>query len=403
MSATTHTETLVDQLHERAGARTGLSDFGSADYLDALDVLLGGYVEQAGLTDQGWAKVSDSLEQSLVSRLRTEAAWVAHPSYAETPVQRPIFVTGLPRSGTTALHRLLCADPRHQGLELWLAAAPQPRPLRDHWSQNPDFARMQEQIDRRNAAVPGLKGMHFMAPDVVEECWWLERQSLRSLAFPSVAHLPAYTAWLAGQDLTGTYTRHRHVLQLIGMTSPEKRWVLKNPGHLFSLDALMAVYPDALVVQTHRDPRSVIASVSSLTSKAAGGNSTVFAGEVVGRSSLELWASAAERFLAARSSYDPAQFVDVRYDDFVADPVGTVERVYDAFRLPLDDEAWDALTAADDVSHRGDRRPDHRYSLEEFGLTSDQVTDRFAAYLAAHPGIDCHPSKDHSKHTMEER
>jgi hypothetical protein len=388
MSATTHTETLVDQLHERARARTGLSDFGTDGHLDALDVLLEGYTEQAGLTDQGWAKVTESLEQSLVSRLRTEAAWAAHPSYAETSVQRPIFVTGLPRSGTTALHRLLCADPRHQGLELWLAAAPQPRPLRDHWSQNPDFARMQEQIDRRNAAVPGLKGMHFMAPDVVEECWWLERQSLRSLAFPSVAHLPAYTEWLAGQDLTGTYTRHRHVLQLIGMTSPEKRWVLKNPGHLFSLDALMAVYPDALVVQTHRDPRSVVASVSSLTSKAASGNSTVFTGAVVGRSSLELWASATERFLAARSSYDPAQFVDVHYDEFVKDPLGTVGQVYDALRLPFDGGARAAVTQADDVSHRGDRRPDHRYSLEEFGLTADQVTERFAAYLAAYPGID---------------
>jgi len=388
MSATTPTETLVDQLHDRARARTGLSDFGSDDHLDALDVLLEDYAERAGLTDQGWAKVTESLEQSLVSRLRTEAAWAAHPSYAETSVQRPIFVTGLPRSGTTALHRLLCADPRHQGLELWLAAAPQPRPLRDHWTQHPDFARMQEQIDRRNAAVPGLKGMHFMAPDVVEECWWLERQSLRSLAFPSVAHLPAYTEWLAGQDLTGTYSRHRQVLQLIGMTSPERRWVLKNPGHLFSLDALMAVYPDALVVQTHRDPRSVIASVSSLTSKAAGGNSTVFAGELVGRSSLELWASATERFLAARSSYGPAQFVDVHYDEFVKDPLGTVGQVYDALRLPFDGDTRAAVTRADDVSRRGDRKPDHRYSLEEFGLTADEVAERFAAYLAAHPPTD---------------
>jgi hypothetical protein len=387
MSATTHTETLVDQLHERARARTGLSDFGDNDHLDALQVLLAGYVEQAGLTERGWAKVTDTLEQSLVSRLRTEAAWAAHPSYAETSVQRPIFVTGLPRSGTTALHRLLCADPRHQGLELWLAAAPQPRPLRDHWAQNPDFARMQEQIDRRNAAVPGLKGMHFMAPDMVEECWWLERQSLRSLAFPSVAHLPAYTEWLAGQDLTRTYARHRHVLHLIGKTSPEKRWVLKKPGHLFSLDALMAVYPDALVVQTHRDPRSVIPSVSSLTSKAASGNSTVFAGEVVGRSSLELWASATERFLAARASYDPTQFVDVHYDEFVQDPLGTVGQVYDALRLPFDGDARAAVTGADDVSRRGDRKPDHRYSLEEFGLTADQVSERFTAYLAAHPGI----------------
>lgn len=384
MTVGTHPATLVHDLHDRARAATGLSDVGGDDHLDALLVLLEGYAEQAALTEQGWAKVTSRLEQGIAARLRTEAAWQAHPAYAETPVQRPIFVTGLPRSGTTALHRLLCADPRHQGLELWLASAPQPRPLRDHWSANPDFRRTKAEIDRRVAAVPGLQGMHFLAPDVVEECWWLELQTMRSLAFPSVAHLPSYTSWLGGQDLTATYARHRRVLQLIGMTSPEKRWVLKNPGHLFSLDALMAAYPDALVVQTHRDPRSVVASVSSLTSRAAHGNSSTFCGEVVGRSSLEMWATSTERFLAARAAHDPAQFVDVHYEDFVADPVGTVAGVYDALDLPFDESVRAAVVAADDVSRRGERKPDHRYSLEEFGLTAGEVTERFSAYLAAH-------------------
>jgi len=387
VSTPTHAATLVDDLHERASASTGLTDFGSDDYLDALLILLEGYADQAALTDRGWAKVTGTLEQSLVSRLRTEAAWRTHPSYAATEVRRPIFVTGLPRSGTTALHRLLCADPGHQGLQLWLAAAPQPRPEPAAWTTNPDFLQMQADIDRRNAAVPGLKGMHFMSAGIVEECWWLERQSMRSLAFPSVAHLPAYTAWLAGQDLTGTYRRHRRILQLIGMADPQQRWVLKNPGHLFSLDALMAVYPDALVVQTHRDPRSVVASVSSLTSRAANGNSSVFSGEVVGRSSLELWGAAADRFLAARASYDAAQFVDVHYDEFVADPVGTVAGVYDAFGLAFGEETRAAVAAADDVSRRGDRKSDHRYSLAEFGLTATDVTERFDAYLAAHPEL----------------
>ncbi|WP_408899447.1 sulfotransferase family protein [Nocardioides sp. R1-1] len=378
---------LADELHERATDRTGLTDFGDQEYVEGLHVLLDGYAREAGLTAKGRAKVEGSLANALAARLRTEAAWREHPAHADTSVTRPIFVTGLPRSGTTALHRLLCADPRHQGLQLWLAAAPQPRPRREDWVSHPDFQAMQAQIDRRNAAVPGLKGMHFMAPDVVEECWWLEHQSMRSLAFPSVAHLPSYRAWLGRQDLRATYARHRRVLQLVGMTSPEQRWVLKNPGHLFSLDALMAAYPDALVVQTHRDPRSVVASVSSLTSRTSAGTSTVFEGSVVGRDSLELWATAADRFLAARATYDPAQFADVRYDEFVADPVGTVERVYDAFRLPFDDDARTAVTAADDVSRRGERRPDHAYSLEQFGLSAGEVTERFDRYLSAFPEL----------------
>mgnify|MGYP003333621001 CR=1 FL=1 len=378
---------LADELHERATTRTGLTDFGDHDHVEGLHALLDGYANEAGLTEKGRTKVEGALANALAGRLRTESAWRQHPAHAETPVTRPIFVTGLPRSGTTALHRLLCADPRHQGLQLWLAAAPQPRPLRDHWASNPDFQAMQAQIDRRNAAVPGLKGMHFMAPDVVEECWWLEHQSMRSLAFPSVAHLPSYTRWLGQQDLSGSYRRHRRILQLIGMTSPEKRWVLKNPGHLFSLDALMAAYPDALVVQTHRDPRTVVASVSSLTSKTSAGTSSVFQGATVGRDSLDLWATATDRFLAARATYDAAQFADVRYEEFIADPVGTVERLYDAFRLPFDDEAHAAVSAADDVSRRGDRRPDHAYSLEEFGLSAGEVTERFDRYLAAFPEL----------------
>lgn len=378
---------LAAELHERATARTGLTDFGDQEYVAGLHALLDGYQHEAGLTERGRAKVEGSLVNALAGRLRTESAWREHPAHAATAVSRPIFVTGLPRSGTTALHRLLCADPRHQGLQLWLAAAPQPRPPRDHWATHPDFQAMQAQIDRRNAAVPGLKGMHFMAPEVVEECWWLEHQSMRSLAFPSVAHLPSYRAWLADQDLAGTYRRHRRTLQLIGMTGPERRWVLKNPGHLFSLDALMAAYPDALVVQTHRDPRSVVASVSSLTSRTSAGTSTVFEGAVVGRDSLDLWATAVDRFLDARAAYDPAQFADVRYDEFVADPVGTVERLYAGFRLPFDDQARAAVTAADDVSRRAERRPDHAYSLEQFGLSAGEVTERFDRYLAAFPEL----------------
>lgn len=375
----------ISQLHERAVERTGLTDFGGTDHHEPLAVLLDAYAAEAGLTEAGRAKVTETLVQSLASRLRTEAAWRASPGHETTPVARPVFVTGLPRSGTTALHRLLCVDPAHQGLELWLASAPQPRPAREEWPANPDFVSMQESIDRRNAAVPGLKGMHFMAPDAVEECWWLERQCLRSLAFPSVAHLPSYTSWLAGQDQTGTYARHRRILQLIGMSDPTRRWVLKNPGHLFSLDALLAVYPDALVVQTHRDPRSVVASVSSLTSRTSRGHSDVFTPPVVGRDSLELWAGATERFLAERAQHDPDRFVDVHYEEFVADPVGTVAQVYAALGTPFGDPQREAVVAADDVSRRGERRPEHRYTLEEFGLSEGEVAERFSTYLAAHP------------------
>lgn len=355
------------------------------DHSEALDVLLDSYRRDAGLTDAGWAKVRKRLTDALDARLRTEAAWAAHPVDDHAPMPRPVFVTGLPRSGTTALHRLLCADPRHQGLELWLAAAPQPRPPRAEWPAHPDHRRVQDDVDRRIAATPGLSGMHFLAPDVVEECWWLDRQTFRSWSFPSTSHLPSYAAWLAAQDLTADYQRHRRILGLIGANDPDRRWVLKNPSHLFALDALLAAYPDALVVQIHRDPLATIASVSSLTASSARGTSTVFTPARIGRWSLDLWARAADGFRAARASYSPTTFVDVAYRDLVADPLATVSQVYDALGVPFDEAARTSVVAADAASRQGDQRPDHRYALADFGLRADEVAERFAGYLAAHP------------------
>lgn len=355
---------------------TGLAATGGP-HLEALDVLLDSYARDAGLTVAGWAKVTRRLTDALAARLRTEAGWSAHPVVPGPLGQRPVFVTGLPRSGTTALHRLLCADPRHQGLELWLAAAPQPRPPRDAWAGHPDHRRVQDDLDRRLATTPGLNGMHFMAPDVVEECWWLDRQTFRSWSFPSTAHLPSYTSWLAEQDLTDGYRHHARALALIGSTEPDRRWVLKNPSHLFELDALLAVHPDALVVRIHRDPVTTIASTSSLVASSARGTSDTFTHEAIGPWCLDLWATAAERFDEARGRHPDSAFLDVAYADLVDAPVRTVARVYDALGAAFDATAETAVRAVEAASRQGAARPDHRYSLAEFGLTEAAVAERF--------------------------
>lgn len=377
----------VDELHETASSTTGLDDFGEDDYLDGLAVLLDGYETEAALTPKGAEWARSLVLTVLESRLYTRQAWQQYPEYVDVDVTRPIFVTGLPRTGTTALHRLLCVDPTHQGLEHWLTETPQPRPPRETWQDNPGYRRMQAWIDARNAGDPDFKGMHFMSPDMVEECWRVERQSMRSVAFPNTAHLPTYTRWLWHQDMKPVYELHRRVLQLIGLGSPGSRWVLKHPGHLFSLDALLHAYPDALVIQTHRDPRTIMGSVSSLNQQASSGNSTVFSGAVIGDDLLALWSHGAEAFAAARERHDTAQFVDVYYDDFVADAAGVVESIYDRFGLPLADTTRAAVAASHEESKLSERRPVHRYRLADFGLSAGEVADRFAGYLAAHPRV----------------
>jgi hypothetical protein len=373
----------AEDLHAAAARLTGLADFGTDDYRDGLEVLLESYARDAGLTPRGARVTRAILRGALAARLSSEAGWAQHPEYAQVAIERPVFVTGLPRTGTTALHRLLTADPAHQGLEVWLTEVPQPRPPRETWAANPVFQYIQAGFDRHHVSYPEFMAVHYMAADQVEECWQLLRQSMRSVSYECLAHLPGYSAWLRAQDWTAAYHRHRRNLQLIGLPDRDRRWVLKNPSHLFALDALLEVYPDALVIQTHRAPRTAIASVCSLAAQASQGWSTTFRGEVIGQDQLELWARGLDCFTEVRATRDPAQFCDVDYDDFVADPAGTVESVYAYFGLAQSERAVAAMREllGQDA---GGATAAHHYALSDFGLTGAQVDERFAGYLGAH-------------------
>jgi hypothetical protein len=359
----------VEDLHASASRRTGLTDFGADDYADGLAVLLDSYAEEAGLTPAGAKAKRAFLRGILTARLLSAAGWRAHPDHAQVTIDRPVFVTGLPRSGTTALQRLLTADPASQGLEMWLAQVPQPRPPRRSWAGNPVFQHIQAGFSRHHEEHPEFMGVHYMAADQVEECWQLLQQSMRSISFETLAHLPGYSGWLREQDWTGAYRRHRSNLQLIGLHDGDRRWVLKNPSHLFALGALLAVYPDALVIQTHRSPRTAVASACSLAAHASAGWSTTFTGAAIGRSQLS----------AERATRDPARFHDVRYDDLVADPVGMVEAIYSRFGLPLTGAAADAIRSLATAARAGGDSA-HRYALDEFGLTGEEVDERFDGY-----------------------
>lgn len=369
----------VEELKASAVKAVGLEDFGGEEdnYLEALSVLLEAYRSEADFTELGSKMSRFFLRNALVARLLSEASWKQHPGYADVPVTAPIFVTGLPRTGTTALHRLLCGDPRHQGLELWLAEFPQPRPPREEWSLNPVFVELDTRFKKAHQENPDFTGLHFMTADEVEECWQLLRQSVHSVSYETLAHVPTYARWLAQQDWTEPYLRHRRNLQLIGLNEPEKRWVLKNPSHLFALDALFAAYPDALVIQCHRPAETLMASMCSLAEHTTAGWSNTFVGPTIGADSLETWSRGLERFNSVRATQNPAQFCDVQYVDLIRDPVGTVEEIYARFGIEMTDAARTAIRETDDQSKQGPRAPKHSYSLADYGLTEDQVKERF--------------------------
>ncbi|WP_239003891.1 sulfotransferase family protein [Nocardia panacis] len=370
----------LDDLHASATKVVGLDDFGADDYREGLGVLLDSYANEAELTPFGNKVNRAFLRGALIARLLSEAAWKQFPEHVEVAVERPIFVTGLPRSGTTAVHRLLNADPAHQGLQMWLTEMPQPRPPRESWADDPVYQRISAAFDKHHVEHPEFMGVHHISADQVEECWQLLRQSAMSVSYECLGHVPGYSQWLGERDWTPAYRRHRRNLQLIGLPDANRRWVLKNPSHLFALDAIFAVYPDALVIQMHRDPRTIIASVCSLNEQAAAGWSERFRGEIVGRTQLDLWSRGAARFQEDRRNYDAAQFCDVDYGAFVADPIGTVSSIYAHFGLELTDAARTAMGELHSESTSGAARPAHRYTLEEFGLTAEQVDRRFAEY-----------------------
>jgi len=366
----------IEALIEKATSLTGLSDFGADDFSDGLAALHASFEADAGLTEAGEKAARGMLRGALVARLLSEAGFARYPSYARAEIGRPIFVTGLPRTGTTFLHRLLVADPGHQGLQLWLAEAPQPRPPRSSWPDNPAYQFIAAGIERHRVTHPEFGAVHEVGADQVEECWQLLRQSFRSVSYECLYHLPSYSSWLAGQDWLPPFTRHRRNLQLLGLNEAGKRWVLKNPSHLFALDALMTVYPDALVVVTHRPAHVAIASMCSLAAQASAGWSAAFTGEVIGRDQLETWSRGLSSFNAARSRYPAGQFYDVAYDDLVASPLEVVGKVYSAFRLSLPEEAAAAMRALVPPAGSGGGSA-HRYTLADFGLTEAEVNERF--------------------------
>ena len=367
-----------DDIVAAAQRTTGLTGAPGSTDIEGLRVLAEDLASpEAGLTPRGNYFHRSEVKSAVVGKLLTDAAFERFPQHAGVPIERPIFLMGLPRTGTTALHRLLHADPVAQGLEMWLTAYPQPRPLRETWDDDPIFQAMQAGFAAHHVESPDFMGIHYMDATTVEECWRLLRQTGKSNSYESLADVPRYTEWLKGQDWTDAYTRHRQNLQLVGLNDPEKRWVLKNPSHMTALDALMTVYPDALVVYTHRDPVVCIASSCSLSAETTVGHSTTYVGATIGRTQLDLWSRAYHAYHDARPRYDDAQFADVAFADLVKDPIGVVRGIYEQFGLELTPEALAAVEEIDREQKQGGKAPSHRYDLADYGLTDDDVRKAF--------------------------
>ncbi len=369
-----------EPLLEAARKATGLDDFGDPAFLASLRVLLRAYDEESQLTPFGRMMVRQELTGILKNRLSVQDAWRREPQRLEAPIRRPIFILGLPRTGTTALHHLLACDPANQVLEYWLAAAPGPRPPQSEWSADPRYKEAVRGLKVMYYLDPGLKAIHLMTADGPDECRHLFLQSFLDDTFDSNATIPSYTKWYAQQDMRPAYARHRDVLKLIQSSEPDRRWVLKYPAHMRNLRVLFETYPDACIVQTHRDPGRVLASLCSLVSGWRGIYEDAVDRFALGRWQLAMWSDMMNGALAVRDAADAGQFFDLPFGELVADPVAAVQRMYAHFGFELSAEAERAMAAWHADNPQG-KHGGHQYAAADFGLSEGEIAERFAPYL----------------------
>ena len=369
------------RLLERAARNTELSDFGDETFREPLRILLRSFESEARLTLLGRIIARTDMVRLLENRLRMTDVRKRHPEIEEGEVRRPLFVVGLPRTGTTILHELLAHDPANRVPMTWEVHQPWPPPERATYETDPRIARVEKHFDGVDKIIPGFKKMHPMGATLPQECVALMAHDFATMIFHTTHDVPTYEAWLEAEDLRWVYASHRRQLQYLQWRCPARRWVLKSPGHLWALDSLLAEYPDARIVQTHRDPRKVVASLTSLITLLRGMASDRVDPRAIGADWTARLAAGLQKTMEVRERecLGPDRVFDVHFKQFVGNEIETVRRIYEQFDLELTAEAEQRMRRFLAANPK-DKHGIHRYSLAEAGLDAETEHRRYAAY-----------------------
>lgn len=358
--------------------RSRLDDLGDESLLEPLRVLLRAYREETNLSFFGRLTVRERCLLSLQHHLEITELSDRHPDIAARAVAGPTFITGLPRTGTTLLYRLLAQDPGYRAPRLWEMLWPVPRAA--HRGRDRRALAGRALAAGMQRLAPGLRVVHPLAGNLPEEDLPLLMASFSSLAFTLDAELPGYVRWLAEEGPAAglrTYRWHRRVLQVLDQPRAPRRWLLKSPAHFQELQSLLAVYPDARLIVTHRDPLQVVPSACSLFAVTRGLSSPTVDLQRLGSWVLDLVAGVLRRAEAARATIPAAQLCDVDYPELLRSPLAVVRRIYRHFGDTLKPAAEERMAAWLEAD-RARRRPPHHYSAARFGLDEELIRRRLA-------------------------
>lgn len=344
-----------ENLRAEAQRRTGLEDFGEPAVQPALRVLAESLEKEAQLHAHGRFLMRVHLRGLLETRLRLAAQWQRRPpEWAAAPLPQPLFILGMPRSGSTFLHELLTADPENRAPRVWEVLFPVGAPGEEAGHRDGRVRQAAACLWWFRRLAPGADSVYPMRAETPQECVAIQSYTFHSQEFLSTCRLPSYEAFLNQADLVPAYAWEKRFLQHLQWGCPARRWVLKSPDHVYGLAALFRVFPDARILHTHRNPFEVLRSSAQLTRvlqslySRPGNEAQVLAREI------RVLAEGTERLLRFRDLHPELadRFVDVKYGELVASPVATVARIYRQLGLSLSEEASERMRTLAAQRHR---------------------------------------------------
>lgn len=369
----------ADQLLESVCKTTGFDDFGEWNFAEPMAVLLDAYEHESQLTAFGRVAARWDISRILTNLLRLREEEKAHPEILAESIEQPIFILGMPRSGTTFLHNLLILDRSLRVPLCWQTIFPYP--LKDD-AHGRD--RRRQRVARQLAGflrlAPNLPDLHPLAADLAQECIEITGQVFRSMRFDTTHYVPSYERWLDSAGHLEAYQFHRRFLQHLQYQDKPRHWVLKSPDHVYAFSALEQVYPDARFVFVHREPLRVIASVAKLTEVLRWPFTRKVDREQIGRQVVGRWRQGTRALIEIAERYKGSnRLLHVRHEDLISDPIGSVQQIYRYFGLNLDQPTIDRFRRAIAQRPNGGYGR-NSYRLDEFGLSAKDVKRIFQPY-----------------------